>query len=292
MGNGYMKFFAVAICALWANSASAALLDSLEVYYNFDNDTATVGGIADASGNGRTASPFDNNGGGISGVGFSSTVPAAIGTGNSLSLAGADSLRADVYQGIAGSGPRTISMWVKTNVTTLNQVFAEWGTNSTGARFGLRMEEKSDQSGSKIGGIRTEINGDYRTTAASETAMINDNLWHHIATVYTGTTGQLEDVSMYIDGVLVSVADLNTSTPVNTMLSTNKLSIGSRVGVNTNVYSGLMDEVGIWSRALSPAEIGQLASGAVPIPEPTSIAAGLLVLGGALLVRRRKRTAA
>jgi hypothetical protein len=169
IGSDVMKaLLSACVLLLGSSTLSAALIDNLELYYSFDNDTIAASGIADQSGNNRTGSPFDNSGNANVGLTISSNVPAAIGTGNSLQLTGIDSIRTDAWQGIASSGPRTIAMWVRTTATSTSQIFAEWGTNSNGNRYTFRMESSAGQptaNASQLGGIRTEIQGDYRTTA-------------------------------------------------------------------------------------------------------------------------------
>jgi hypothetical protein len=270
--------FAFCVIAL-QHAASAALIDNLELYYSFDNDTLTPSGINDLSGNNRTGSPFDNNGNANVGLSFSSNVPAAIGSGNSLQFSAIDSIRTDAWTGVTGSGARTISMWVQTT-SLLNQVFAEWGTNSNGQRFTFRMESASNQptaGASIIGGVRTEIQGDYRTTAAASPA-INNGSWHHIATVYNPGATQLESVTMYVNGVAVATTDNTATISLNTVAQFN-LGIGGPSSGTGGVYNGLIDEFAVWSRALSPAEISQLAAGATVIPEPSSYALLLLAIG-------------
>ncbi len=283
-----MRVALLTVCFLaLAKLAPAALIDALELYYSFDNDTIAAGGITDLSGNNRNGSPFDNSGNANVGLSISSNVPAAIGSGNSLQLTGIDSIRPDAWTGLTGNGARTISMWVQTTAVA-NQIFAEWGTNNNGQRFTFRMENVNTQpsaGASKVGGIRTEIQGDYRTTAAASPAINNGN-WHHVATVYNPGVTQLESVTMYINGVAVSTTDNPATISLSTVAQFN-VGIGGTSGGTGVVFNGSLDEVGIWNRALSPAEISQLASGIVPIPEPGTVAL-LLIGAGALIVRARR----
>src|SRR5205823_1581426 len=82
------------------------------------------------------------------------------------------------------------------------------------------------------------------------TNTINDGRWHHVAAIIR--TGQ--DISFYVDGGLSSIYYLTTFPG----------GAGSPVGIGgpalsyANLFTGLMDEVRIYPRALSTAEIVQL----------------------------------
>jgi WD40 repeat protein len=99
-------------------------------------------------------------------------------------------------------------------------------------------------------------------TGASTGVSILDNQWHHIAGVYTGNS-----IQMYLDGVLKSMNPL-TAPPSN---NTRDLYFARKVLYVTRSYEGLLDEVAIYDRALSPAEVkarwSALASATKPVAE-------------------------
>ena len=73
--------------------------------------------------------------------------------------------------------------------------------------------------------------------------------WHHVAATYDGTTRRL-----YLDGVLV-----NSDTPTgHNVPNTNNLRLGSAYG--GTFYPGSLDEVRVWSRPLTAAEIATSAN--------------------------------
>jgi uncharacterized repeat protein (TIGR01451 family) len=102
-------------------------------------------------------------------------------------------------------------------------------------------------------GLSTD-NGATQPFPSSGQVAISTNQWHHIAGTYDGST-----IALYIDGALAS------STAHTGTISSNSgfLSIGSEDGrtgtcpacVGTRYYKGLIDEVTIYDRALSAAEI-------------------------------------
>src|SRR5262249_34846999 len=78
-------------------------------------------------------------------------------------------------------------------------------------------------------------------------ADVLDNNWHHIAGTWDGST-----IRLYVDGVLQGTAAL--STPAN---NTRALELGYSWGGGSTVrnFRGNLDEVSIYSRDLSAAEI-------------------------------------
>jgi len=80
---------------------------------------------------------------------------------------------------------------------------------------------------------------------------VNDNQWHHIAGVYNGY-----HLVLYVDGVADGVKPASGSLKV----STANVYIG---GNTSKSFNGLIDEVRIYSRALSAGEIRTLYSGPV-----------------------------
>ena len=117
--------------------------------------------------------------------------------------------------------------------------------------------------------------------------IVNDNSWHHIAGTYDGTT-----MKMYIDGTLESTLAWSTGyvendEPLHIGLFTYDYNDGH--GNEPNILNGLMDDVRIYNRALSPSEVQGLSSdsGNAPVPEPgTILLFGLGLLG---VSRARKK---
>lgn len=72
------------------------------------------------------------------------------------------------------------------------------------------------------------------------------NQWTHVAGTFDGTTARV-----YINGVLHSSKAMSSGIPVNT----NVLEIGGDVGIPSYSFSGLIDEVRVWNRTLTEAEI-------------------------------------
>lgn len=81
----------------------------------------------------------------------------------------------------------------------------------------------------------------------SPTNTINLNTWHHIGVVYSSTRQ-----SIYIDGV-----ERAFTTYANEILRTNNdpMEIGADQGLNGRIWNGAIDEIKLYDRALSAAEV-------------------------------------
>mgnify|MGYP001565449571 FL=1 len=87
------------------------------------------------------------------------------------------------------------------------------------------------------------------------TATVNDGAWHHVAVTYDGNSSA-SGVQIYIDGSSVALTILYNTLSA-TILNSENFTLGkynSGTGAS-NAYGGLMDEVAVYNRALTPAEI-------------------------------------
>ena len=92
------------------------------------------------------------------------------------------------------------------------------------------------------------ISPDVYTTAGS-LLTYNDGTWHHAAAVLRSGLGRL-----YVDGAVVAQ---DTTNPINSV----RTSTQTIVGQIASDFAGDIDEVSVFSRALSDVEIAALASG-------------------------------
>lgn len=269
---------------VFAGATRAALIDNLELYYNYDNDTTAPGGIVDGSGNARDASGVDKNASSIIDYSFSSDVPASIAAGRSLDLQGTtDYVISDTpgYTGVTGAGARTVATWVKFTGSSAQPTLMEWGANINGERWALRLNTGAPNG--VVGALRVEVAGDFIVG----TDIIDDGQWHHVAATFSDDGSPVvEDVKLYVDGVLQTTFTSGPNAPAINTSGINTVTLaGSQMLTDDRSVNGLLDETAIWSRVLSEQEIIDLAGGAV-IPEPASLA--LLGLGGMLVTRRRR----
>jgi hypothetical protein len=142
----------------------------------------------------------------------------------------------------------TISMWFKCNTTASSQyLFGEIRENGTYDPLFLIWLNTS-------GYLNTEFrNNSSSTSGVTITDSTNycDDSWHHIVSILT--TSQMK---MYIDGSEVSSSPAN----ISGVCDVNNISIGARNnrGTNGNWFNGDIDQVRIFSKALSSNEVGKL----------------------------------
>ena len=149
------------------------------------------------------------------------------------------------------TGQITLSAWINpTNVTTLRNILNK-GHNQTGVAPNPVNGENTLRlnAGPLLSG--GSWNGADHIASFSGGATINT--WQHVCSVYDGTTWRL-----YKNGVQVaSTVDATGAVVVNgTATANNAWNIGSRGGSPTErAFAGSIDDVAIYNRGLTPAEV-------------------------------------
>ena len=211
-------------CGITAAEAAAAA-PGLVAAYGFNEGSGTI--AADASGTGNTGST-------------SATTWTAAGryggalsfNGTSSSVAVNDSASLDLTTGM------TLEAWV--NPTALGAT--NWRTAvAKQTASGLAYALYANNGGARPAGQVT-IGGEQNAIGAAQLPV---NAWSHLATSYDGAT-----LRLYVNGTQVASKAQTGTMPV----STAQL----RIGGNTiwgEYFSGLIDEVRVYNRALTVAEI-------------------------------------
>ncbi|HEY6730298.1 MAG TPA: LamG-like jellyroll fold domain-containing protein [Solirubrobacterales bacterium] len=197
-------------------------------------------------------SPFKNNG----------TINGATGSasgkfGRALSFDGTND-RVDVpdASSLDLSNGMTLEAWVKptTNASWRTAILKERGTNDL--VYALYTSNGSKPRAENFTGVEN---------TAAGTAALGLNAWSHLAATYDGT-----NLRFYVNGALVTTKATSGAMP-NTA---NPLRIGGNA-IWGEYFSGLIDEVRVYNRALSAAEIGTDMNSAVvgSNPPPTDTTA-------------------
>lgn len=101
-----------------------------------------------------------------------------------------------------------------------------------------------------VGHVAFQVRNGAVVSGAISTAAVNDGKWHRvIGTRIAGVT------SLYVDGLLAAT----DSTAVTIGTDTQRFLVGTRdsSGATALYYLGTVDDVSVWNRALSPAEVLQ-----------------------------------
>jgi hypothetical protein len=232
----------------------------LVAYWPFDTVTGTTTPDTTANGNDLTLVNMDDT----------NLVPGQ--RGNALSFNGTDELAMRNHGGgsvglpIAQHNAFTISLWVNGvgngQPSTPNngdrRVFSEGSTLSNNQLLNIGTDNGNATLSADIF-IRDDANGT-SVNHLKSAATAFDGSWHHIAYVDNHGAGLI-----YIDGALDSTAINYTRTP----LTPNNTSIGGIVrAAQSHFFLGMIDDVAVWRRALSAAEVSYvMRNGAVRPPD-------------------------
>ncbi|MFD4625823.1 exo-alpha-sialidase [Streptomyces sp. NPDC058475] len=176
-------------------------------------------------------------------------------SGGALAFDGTDDAVRLPYQDQLPLGTKdfTASLWFRYTATTGEQPLL-WmgGIGTTQPQVWVRGEPASN----RITGLITTRNGAAapRTASVRTTGAYNDGEWHHLALRRGG--GQL---TLFVDGTTVSTADVPGSVSRNSPFGVH---IGQRMDSRA-YFTGAIDDVRVYDRALSDEELSATPSRAV-----------------------------
>jgi chitodextrinase len=216
----------------YSNTSTAitpATIGGLVAAYAFSEGTGTT--VADSSGNGNTGTivgaTWTNNGKYGSALSFNGS-SSYVDLGNSASL--------------GGTGSMTWSAWINAAASLPDDGMIVAKSDSSS---GWQLKTSQDSGPSTFG---VAITSGSRIQRYSNTIRAL-NTWYHVAGVYDASAKTL---SIYVNGVLDNGAPSGV-VPASQVSSSVNANIGRRSG--GLYFNGLIDEVRIYNRALSQAEI-------------------------------------
>ena len=219
-----MLFFVVVGVATFAYTAEAQVVrDGLVSYWSFEG-----GDVADMVG--------DNNG---TIEGDPEIVAGRI--GDALKFDGNDSVTFPATGVPTGNSPVSWSAWFKREVTDGGavQYIATYGiAGCCGQFFGI-----GTRGGDMV--FMTQWGGGFDVFGP----VISIGDWHHVVAVYNGS----QNDTIYLNGEEVASQDLDEAP---NYVDTNPGAIGSNPDLG-EFYEGLIDDVGLYNRALSADDVAQ-----------------------------------
>ena len=223
--------------------------------------------------------PFNGNANDESGNGNNGTVNGATLTtdrngnaNNAFQFDGNDKIQT-IFSGPTGNGI-TLSFWYKTSEVQQMQTIS-YGGLQWGGYFGAYMNHYSSQTvgpcyGPSLTNAGTLVN-------RGSTIQPNPNAWHHSVIIIPFNALDLNDAVFYLDGVVLSgtCSFANYGAPSPNINNENPILFGGGwySGFPYNDFTGLLDEIAIYNRALSQAEIIALYNGTTNIPGCTNTTA-------------------
>ena len=211
-------------------------------------------GFEEASGNvvaDSSAAPMNGT------LGAGATAPTRVAAGKygrALSFDGGDSVGiADVTASkLDLSNGMTLEAWV--NPSSMNGwesvLYKERGAAGTGLLSYALYAHDGDASTPPAGYVRTSSGGPDRGIQAISRLPLN--AWSHIAVTYTSAAGAGSTLRIYVNGSLVNTV---TGPTQNILQGNQALRIGNSNAPVSEGFNGLIDEVRVYNRALSAAEI-------------------------------------
>jgi len=138
------------------------------------------------------------------------------------------------------TGSFTIEAWINPNTLSgfSKGIISKGGAFGTNLIYGMRLEP--------TGRIMIATNGSARLRSKVGTT-VPINQWTHVSATYNSSTGTF---SMYINGALDSTSTVAGASPAS---NTDTLYFG--ISGSTTPFSGIMDEIRVWNRALSSLEV-------------------------------------
>ncbi len=228
----------VLVLGLVLTSMTGAADPDLVAHWKFDDGSGTT--LFDSSGNGHDGTL----------MGDPKWVPGKLG--------GALEFDGDGDYVDCGSSPDfaipvniSITCWIKVDV--FDKTWQAIITTSDSSWRVHRSSSSNNIAWGTSGLSPTDLTG---------TTDVSTGEWFHIATVYNGTQKLL-----YIDGNL----DASSDSTGNITASSVPVYIGENSGATGRFWAGLIDDVRIYSRALSETEIlGVMAGGGTDFPQASS----------------------
>ena len=216
-------------------------------YWRLDETNGSTT-FADASGNGHTATAQGT--GLVIGVAGPQPPPYPLfeATNTCAQFNGANNfISGGTGASLNGTNDFTVSAWVQTTATTAGVIVQQRDPSASGyiGEYQLAMNSGGAVSFYIYG------NGGYQFQLATPQA-VNDGQWHTVMAERSGGTNGY----IYIDGVLAASA----TGAIESLSSAITNYVGQDVRNGNNTFSGQIDEVAIFTRALTANQIAQLSN--------------------------------
>jgi hypothetical protein len=181
-----------------------------------------------------------------------------------------------------GTGPFSVSAWIRVNDTTRLQDIAgslDWQSGAfDGWTFRISENAVNGITGNQLLFVQLNQQGTSVQQGTNQqrylfgNTPLQDNTWYHVAFTYDGTDAP-DALRLYVNGVLDAVSTNAGTLPgapdIGTAAATD-FNIGNPGGDAANVvFGGYLDDVAVWDAALRPAQVMSLALGAAAPTEET-----------------------
>ena len=165
------------------------------------------------------------------------------------------------YPGIAGSNPRTIACWIRTESSGANDILG-FGRPVDGLKWHMRVNMNA--SDGPLGAVRTEYQGGQNIG----TVRIDDGRWHHVAASLPEGSTNGHGIDHYVDGILQGKAGADRAISTDTSDPFYNLTIGLTRQSTTSFryYNGWISDVRVYDQALGEEGVRAIMEGDEPPP--------------------------
>jgi len=176
--------------------------------------------------------------------------------GDALELDGDDYVTIGGYRGVLGTHAFSIAAWIRTTNTADEQI-AYWGTHSAGRRVEHRIVSNRLRFGPGNGNVQGDTN-------------VTDGEWHHVVvTLKENAEISYPDAILYVDGEDDTRPSVDPEGDKFDIKAGWNVTIGWRPSKADRPFIGSIDDVRIYDKVLTQAEIRELTEPPVahnPIP--------------------------
>lgn len=157
----------------------------------------------------------------------------------------------------------TLSAWVKFTSLSVAQTFFFKGMGGSGTNNSIRFYIPTTGRISFI--VRASSTADrVRVRTQNLTGIINDGNWHHLVVTWDGTVSTVAaNALIYIDGV-IGTMDTQTDGLVGAIPPGDAWALSGVENESDNFWNGNLDEMSIWNKALSLAEVQEIYNSGAP----------------------------
>lgn len=204
-------------------------------------------------GDGNASDIVGSNPGTLTGVGFVSGK-----VGQAFSFDGNDFIDFGDVLDFERTNPLTFDFWIKQEptVSEFNFVIAKQDNyNAAGSNNGQGYLIGTSGGTGKVhfALINNQIGGSSNWLGVTGSSNVRDGIFHHVAVTYDGLSSA-SGVGIYVDGEAETLEVLS-DTLSSTTVTAESFRFGAREGATFSLFQGVLDEVEVYNRALSGAEI-------------------------------------
>ena len=149
----------------------------------------------------------------------------------------------------AAASDFTVEFWLKTSSDT-SAGLGEFVVGDGGAGQAPGYRVIYNPSNNPMHQLRFRV-ADTTSATLLETGAVNDGNWHHFAFVRSTTS-----LIAYEDGAQISGSPVTTA--VTSIASLSRYELGARADLNDSFFTGDLDEVSVYNRALTAAEVSSI----------------------------------